>query len=155
MRYFLFFLTILLLIHSSIVSAGCYLVYDSKGEIIYRSNKSPVDLSGSVSQAVESKFPGGRLVIQQTPCGSEEILTAKPQPILEESTAYKNTKVVDELVRQNPTYQSDSLSNNSTDYTDSTYGGRSYSGGKTIHTGPRGGRYYYNSSGNKTYVRRK
>ena len=30
-----------------------------------------------------------------------------------------------------------------------------YSGGRTIHTGPRGGKYYYNSSGNKTYVRRK
>ncbi len=30
-----------------------------------------------------------------------------------------------------------------------------YSGGRAIHTGPRGGRYYYNSSGNKTYVRKK
>ena len=27
--------------------------------------------------------------------------------------------------------------------------------GKTIYTGPRGGKYYYNSKGNKTYVRRK
>ncbi|SDM24023.1 hypothetical protein SAMN04488090_2944 [Siphonobacter aquaeclarae] len=27
--------------------------------------------------------------------------------------------------------------------------------GATIHTGPRGGQYYYNSKGNKTYVRRK
>lgn len=27
--------------------------------------------------------------------------------------------------------------------------------GATIHTGPRGGRYYYNSNGNKTYIRRK
>ena len=26
--------------------------------------------------------------------------------------------------------------------------------GHTIHTGPRGGRYYYNSHGNKTYIRR-
>ena len=27
--------------------------------------------------------------------------------------------------------------------------------GATIHTGPRGGRFYYNSHGNKTYIRRK
>ncbi len=27
--------------------------------------------------------------------------------------------------------------------------------GATIHTGPRGGKYYYNSKGNKTYIRRK
>ena len=27
-----------------------------------------------------------------------------------------------------------------------------YGGGQTIHTGPRGGQYYYNSNGNKTYV---
>lgn len=47
------------------------------------------------------------------------------------------------------------------DYGDTSYGfgGGTYnssdSGSKTIHTGPRGGRYYYNSSGNKTYVRTK
>ncbi len=27
-----------------------------------------------------------------------------------------------------------------------------YGSGKVIHTGPRGGQYYYNSNGNKTYV---
>lgn len=40
-------------------------------------------------------------------------------------------------------------------YTGSTPGYTSnstYSNSKSIHTGPRGGRYYYNSSGNKTYV---
>ncbi|RXQ87826.1 SH3 domain-containing protein [Ancylomarina salipaludis] len=31
-------------------------------------------------------------------------------------------------------------------------GGSSY---RTIHTGPRGGRYYINSNGNKTYIKRK
>lgn len=30
-----------------------------------------------------------------------------------------------------------------------------YQGSKTIHTGPRGGKYYINSNGNKTYVPRK
>lgn len=32
---------------------------------------------------------------------------------------------------------------------------RESSSGKTIHTGPRDGRYYINSNGNKTYIKRK
>lgn len=31
----------------------------------------------------------------------------------------------------------------------------SFSAGKTIYTGPRGGHYYYNSKGHKTYVRKR
>ena len=38
--------------------------------------------------------------------------------------------------------------------TTSVSGGTS-SGGRTIYTGPRGGRYYINSNGNKTYIRKK
>lgn len=41
-----------------------------------------------------------------------------------------------------------SSSNTSTMYSTPTTGA-------TIYTGPRGGRYYYNSHGNKTYIRRK
>ena len=35
------------------------------------------------------------------------------------------------------------------DYSSSAY---NYGAGQTIHTGLRGGQYYYNSNGNKTYV---
>ena len=35
------------------------------------------------------------------------------------------------------------------DYSPASY---NYGSGKTINTGPRGGQYYYNSKGNKTYV---
>lgn len=35
------------------------------------------------------------------------------------------------------------------DYTNDAY---NYGAGHTIHTGSRGGQYYYNSNGNKTYV---
>ncbi len=35
---------------------------------------------------------------------------------------------------------------------DYSAGARNYGKGKTIHTGSRGGQYYYNSKGNKTYV---
>lgn len=40
----------------------------------------------------------------------------------------------------------------SSTYTPSTYSTPSYSSGNTIYTGPRGGQYYINSNGNKTYV---
>ncbi len=30
-----------------------------------------------------------------------------------------------------------------------------YSNDKTIHTGPRGGQYYYNSKGKKVYIKKK
>jgi len=35
------------------------------------------------------------------------------------------------------------------DYSSGSY---NYGSGKTIQTGPKGGQYYYNSNGNKTYV---
>lgn len=35
------------------------------------------------------------------------------------------------------------------DYSSGAY---NYGSGRTIHTGPRGGQYYINSNGNKTYV---
>ena len=35
---------------------------------------------------------------------------------------------------------------------DYSRGAYNYGKGKTIHTGSRGGQYYYNSKGNKTYV---
>lgn len=37
----------------------------------------------------------------------------------------------------------------------STKASSNYSEDRTIYTGPRGGRYYYNSKGHKTYLRRK
>ena len=35
---------------------------------------------------------------------------------------------------------------------DYSNGANNYGNNKTIHTGPKGGQYYYNSNGNKTYV---
>jgi len=43
----------------------------------------------------------------------------------------------------------------SVDTTRGYYGQSSYGGSHTIHTGPRGGQYYYNSKGKKTYVKKK
>lgn len=44
-------------------SAMCFTIYDRANWIIYRSTMPPIDLSGSISQAMRAKFPGGQLVI--------------------------------------------------------------------------------------------
>jgi hypothetical protein len=51
-------------------SAACYTVFDKQSRIIYRDTVTPVDLSASIGQALEAKFPGGHLVIssEDTKC---------------------------------------------------------------------------------------
>ena len=90
------------------------------------------------------------------------------------STVNYNTTTVSGYTRSNGTYVNShvrtmpnntnwdnfSTKGNSNPYTGSTgYRARDYSSGAynygaghTIHTGSRGGQYYYNSRGNKTYV---
>ena len=77
-----------------------------------------------------------------------------------------NGTYVDSYVRTSPNstnWDNFSTSGNSNPYTGSTgYRARDYSSGaynygsgQTIYTGPRGGQYYYNSNGNKTYVHKR
>ena len=74
-----------------------------------------------------------------------------------------NGTYVDSYVRTSPNstnWDNFSTSGNSNPYTGSTgYRARDYSSGaynygsgQSIYTGPRGGQYYINSNGNKTYV---
>nr|WP_314896933.1 hypothetical protein [uncultured Flavobacterium sp.] len=53
-----------------------------------------------------------------------------------------------------PTYSSSSYSapTYNSSYSSTSYSTPSYSSSQTIYTGPRGGTYYINSNGNKTYV---
>lgn len=62
--------------------------------------------------------------------------------------------------QNNTNHDNWSTSGNSNPYTgtsgsrakDYSSGAYNYGSGHTIHTGSRGGQYYYNSNGNKTYV---
>lgn len=51
--------------------------------------------------------------------------------------------------RGNTNIYTGSIGNIARDYSFRAY---NYGSGKTIHSGPRGGQYYINSKGNKTYV---
>jgi hypothetical protein len=52
---------------------------------------------------------------------------------------------------KNPNYKSNSTYKSSYSYSTPTYSGSS----KVMYAGPRGGQYYINSNGNKTYVKKK
>lgn len=51
-----------------------------------------------------------------------------------------------------PSYNSSSTYRKSSNYSTPSY---NYSSGKTIYSGPKGGQYYINSNGNKTYIKKK
>lgn len=51
-----------------------------------------------------------------------------------------------------PSYNSNSTYKSSNIYSTPSY---NYNSGKTIYTGSRGGQYYINSNGNKTYIKKK
>jgi len=53
------------------------------------------------------------------------------------------------------TYRKPTYRTNSTYKYSKSYSAPSYSNSKTLHTGSRGGTYYINKNGNKTYVKKK
>ena len=44
-------------------AANCYSIYDAKNQLVLQSTVPPVDLSGSISQAMRTSHPGGFLII--------------------------------------------------------------------------------------------
>ena len=107
---------------------------------------------------------GGKTVYQNTPCPNDNgyfvDLDKNTKISVEEykkNQEQERLKQEFEAAKRIEEQQSNLYSNQ---YTGPTSGSTSrpstsYSGSRTIYTGPRGGRYYYNSSGNKTYVRRR
>lgn len=74
-------------------------------------------------------------------------------------TTYKAPRYIRTNTRTYSSTNTPSYKNTTNIYTRPTYSSSSYtlptySNSRTIHTGPRGGRYYINSNGNKTYVKR-
>ena len=152
MRYLLIF--IISLTQSSLASANCYWVFDSTGQVVYQSSTPPVDLSGSISQAVESKFPGGHLIIDQQLCDSNNdsgysIETTKnpPSHMTAPDSRYTEqqrniSKVIEALVDQTPLYQEGSLAGYGSGYYGGGYYGGGYYGGGYYGGGHSGHRHY-------------
>lgn len=54
------FLTLLVMVSG--VDAACYLIYDGRDKVVYQGSAPPVDMSLSVSNQIQTHFPGGHLV---------------------------------------------------------------------------------------------
>lgn len=142
-----------LLLHAA-AHANCYAVY--KGEArVYHGQTPPVDTSLPYSETVPARFGAGATMIVASgafDCPRESELQggdALPGSARQEADVVAREKALRYLAERH------SMRSDDDDTTDGSTTG-SYGGGTStrgpIQTGPRGGRYYLNSSGNKTYV---
>ena len=65
---------------ASSAQAACYELYSSKNELVYRSMRSPVDLSQPLHQTVPKFAPGAKLIFTPSSQGCEiELNKLQPQ----------------------------------------------------------------------------
>lgn len=140
--------------------AACYTIY--KNDVaIYQSSVAPVDMALPLSQAVPAKFdPGTSMIFNElsNPCLSIEAkLSGFPTAASERQVTPRSNRKISTQV---DTVQSSAVSpldaSIFADMPEYSSGSSSSGGGAfntgPILTGPRGGQYYINSNGNKTYV---
>ena len=66
MRLLCVLLTALASQHAAAVTFDCFTVVDPRGEVVYKSNRTPIDLSKNISDAMAAAFPGHHLIWSQT-----------------------------------------------------------------------------------------
>ena len=72
-------------------SAECYSVYDRKHELIFQSTESPVDLRGSITEAITKRFTADAHMVF-TPLSSDcppVDKTAASQPVPESANRFR------------------------------------------------------------------
>lgn len=140
------------LVLASAAQANCYAVF--KGDArIYHAMRAPVDTSQPYSESVPARFgPGATMVVTSGAfdCPSENeivIPAAAPGgsgPVSKADKLAARDRALARLAERH------SIAGEGNDG-DGSYGGGQASQGPLM-TGPRGGKYYVNSNGNKTYV---
>jgi hypothetical protein len=146
--------------------AACYTIY--KNDVaIYQSSVAPVDMGSPFSQTVPTKFGEGATMVYQewanscaefdTPTRVGQIGTVAGQTKVQERTSAALSSRVSSLSRPAEPAPipigGSAMANNGSlgdGSAGGTAGGVGYSG--VIQTGPRGGQYYINPNGNKTYT---
>ena len=148
-------------------NAACYTIYRD-GAAIYQSPDSPVNMEFPFSQTVPAKFGEGATMVYQEwanecskfnyPEGVGRASGALQSPSkstanLANSAAAPKARASTPLLND-PFTNSEIFSNlsRSYEYSDTERPSSSAGYSKNIQTGPRGGQYYLNSNGNKTYV---
>lgn len=126
--------------------AACYTVYDAANKVIYRSVEAPVEMALPLSQTVPVRFGAGASMVVSS--------NSDNCPAVGGETVDVNTSL-DRLSGSSlyitPAKSSGATSSGAT-YLDGTSSGGSGGGAHAWQTGPRGGVFYRNSSGGKTYA---
>jgi len=52
--------------HATAAVFDCFTVVDPRGEVVYKSNRTPIDLSKNISEAMAATYPGHHLIWLQT-----------------------------------------------------------------------------------------
>lgn len=52
--------------HAAAATFDCFTVVDPRGEVVYKSNKTPIDLSKNISDVMAATYPGHHLIWVQT-----------------------------------------------------------------------------------------
>ena len=143
------------------INAACYTVYKNEG-VVYRSSVSPVDMSFPFSQTLSTIFGEGATMVYldgSTFCPDIESTGSSSSnqfraPLQGRSTTNLNVATADASIRPQPIQMEERHSSAfpSKDYSGLAGYGGAHGAQGSIQTGPRGGRYYMNSNGNKTYV---
>lgn len=66
MRLLCVLLTALASQHAAAAAFDCFTVIDPRGEVVYKSNRTPIDLSKNISEVMAATFPGHYLIWTQT-----------------------------------------------------------------------------------------
>lgn len=154
---------LLLLALTPAAHSSCYTIYRNDA-VIYQSSFAPVDMSLPLSQAVSGAFGENAFMIFQEWSNSCEPFAAeqgsssegsatKRQFIQNRTASSEKTRVT--TIVQRPQAQTQPLQTSY--FANEHYGNIGTSSpdlasSRTIYTGPRGGQYYINSNGNKSYV---
>lgn len=147
-------------------NAACYTIYKSD-VAIYQSSVPPVDMGPPFSQTVPAKFGVGATMVYQewanscaefdSPTGFDKAPSVARQPQGQARTTESSSSRASSSSRQAQSSAAQMTNSEMVINASQSYGG---SGGTasnvdypgSIQTGPRGGQYYMNSNGNKTYV---
>jgi hypothetical protein len=132
------------LVFSLVTHADCYIVYDSSGKLIHQSSESPVDIELPFHMTVPERFGKGATLVYQI--GAQNCADINP------SARMKSTGGLDSSAYFSASTPIDFGPHSDADPFKGGGAGRSHG---AIQTGSRGGQFYINSGGNRTYVPRR
>jgi hypothetical protein len=95
-RLSLLVLTLAFLFGAGRAEAMCYTVHDAQDRVLFQSARAPVSLAGSLSEAVEARFPGARMTISDTlPCREFDLTTAAGRAAAAAQRVLASTQMMD------------------------------------------------------------